>query len=164
MKEYIIEANDYNKEFILIEISKDMSDFDNTFPGMLSFKRNTLVNNEIHSIHLSNDISYKNKVIIGKLSELTEDQAKDLLLPNVEENFISILLNILFENKIPLTKKDYLILKVIPNIPGGWLDWNTLTMEQIVQYLKNKYKYSSSGESLAIYKLIQYYKEHEKRK
>ena len=42
----------------------------------------------------------------------------------------------------------------------GFLDWNTLTLDQMVEYLEDKHKFSSTGESLCIYRLIEFYKKH----
>ena len=43
---------------------------------------------------------------------------------------------------------------------SGIIDSNTLSMDELVEFLEEKRKYSSSGESLAIYKLIDFYKKH----
>lgn len=45
-------------------------------------------------------------------------------------------------------------------LPEGWLDWNTLTLEQMVDYLRKKYKFSSSGDAKCIYHLIEFYDKH----
>jgi len=42
----------------------------------------------------------------------------------------------------------------------GFLDWNTLTLDQMVEYLKEKHKLSSTGESKCIFELIEFYKKH----
>lgn len=42
----------------------------------------------------------------------------------------------------------------------GWLDWNTLTLDQMVEYLEHKYALSSSGDAKCIFSLIEYYKQH----
>ncbi len=42
-------------------------------------------------------------------------------------------------------------------LPEGWMDWNTLTLDQMVDYLREKHMFSSSGESLCIHKLIEFY-------
>ncbi len=44
--------------------------------------------------------------------------------------------------------------------PNGWLDWNTLSLDQMVEYLRNKYMYSSSGDAKCIYHLIEFYDKH----
>ena len=45
-------------------------------------------------------------------------------------------------------------------LPPGWLDWNTLSLDQMANYLEQKYKFNSSGDVLCIYKLVEFYKEH----
>jgi hypothetical protein len=42
----------------------------------------------------------------------------------------------------------------------GWLDWNTLSLDQMVEYLRNKYMFSSSGDAKCIYHLIEFYDKH----
>jgi len=41
----------------------------------------------------------------------------------------------------------------LPNI----LDFNTLSLEQMADYLRNKYAYSSSGDAKCIYHLLEFY-------
>jgi hypothetical protein len=36
-------------------------------------------------------------------------------------------------------------------------DWNTLTLDEMVEHLKQKYMFSSSGDALCIHKLIEFY-------
>ena len=43
-------------------------------------------------------------------------------------------------------------------LPDGWKDWNTLTIDQMVEYLENKYKFSSTGDAKCIFTLIDFYK------
>lgn len=52
--------------------------------------------------------------------------------------------------------------KVLASAPPitGIIDWNKLSMDQLVAYLENKHNFSSTGESYAIFKLIKFYKEH----
>lgn len=45
-------------------------------------------------------------------------------------------------------------------LPEGWLDWNTLSLNQMVEYLRNKYMFSSSGDAKCIYHLIEFYDKH----
>lgn len=53
------------------------------------------------------------------------------------------------------------VLNSAPQIPG-MVDWNTLSLDQLVTYLENKHKFSSTGESFAINRLIDFYKENKK--
>lgn len=47
-------------------------------------------------------------------------------------------------------------------IPCGWLDWNTLSLDQKVDYLRDKYKFSSTGDANCINSLIRFYDQHKK--
>ena len=39
-----------------------------------------------------------------------------------------------------------------------FVDWNQYSLDQLADYLRNKYMFQSSGEALAIYKLVEFYK------
>ena len=41
----------------------------------------------------------------------------------------------------------------------NWIDWNELSMEEMVHHLKTKHAFSSSGESLCIFKLIEFWED-----
>lgn len=45
-------------------------------------------------------------------------------------------------------------------LPEGWIDWNTLSLDQMVEYLRKKYMFSSSGDAKCIYHLIEFYDNH----
>lgn len=45
-------------------------------------------------------------------------------------------------------------------LPEGWLDWNTLSLDQMVEHLREKYMFSSSGDAKCIYHLIEFYDKH----
>jgi len=45
-----------------------------------------------------------------------------------------------------------------------FVDWNKFSMDELADYLENKWKYMSSGEALAIYKMVQFYREHKDEK
>jgi hypothetical protein len=45
-------------------------------------------------------------------------------------------------------------------LPEGWLDWNTLSLDQMVEHLRQKYMFSSSGDAKCIYHLIEFYDKH----
>jgi len=45
-------------------------------------------------------------------------------------------------------------------LPDGWMDWNTLSLDQMVEYLRKKYMFSSSGDAKCIYHLIEFYDKH----
>lgn len=49
-------------------------------------------------------------------------------------------------------------------LPDGWLDWNKLSLEEMVKYLENKHMVSSTGESRCIFELISFYKENRPEK
>lgn len=50
--------------------------------------------------------------------------------------------------------------KEAPVVPEGWLDWNTLSLDEMVEYLRKKYAISSTGDAKCIYHLIEFYDEH----
>ena len=45
-------------------------------------------------------------------------------------------------------------------LPDGWLDWNTLSLDQMVEHLRKKYMFDSSGDAKCIYHLIEFYDKH----
>lgn len=45
----------------------------------------------------------------------------------------------------------------------GWLDWNLLSLDQMVEYLRNKYRFSSTGDAKCIYHLIEFYDKHKEQ-
>jgi len=45
-------------------------------------------------------------------------------------------------------------------LPEGWLDWNTLSLDDMVEYLRNKYQFLSSGDAKCIFHLIEFYDNH----
>lgn len=45
-------------------------------------------------------------------------------------------------------------------LQAGFFDWNVLTLDQMVEYLEDKHRFSSTGESKCIYHLIEFYKNH----
>jgi|GEM_PF-1900846 len=47
-------------------------------------------------------------------------------------------------------------------VPEGWLDWNTLSLDQMVEHLRNKYEYSSTGDAMCIHRLIEFYEKNKK--
>jgi len=38
-----------------------------------------------------------------------------------------------------------------------WVDWNTLSLDDMVEYLRNKYQVSSTGDAKCIHHLIEFY-------
>jgi hypothetical protein len=46
------------------------------------------------------------------------------------------------------------------DLPEGWLNWNTLSLDQMVEYLRKKYMFSSTGDAKCIYHLIEFYDKH----
>jgi hypothetical protein len=45
-------------------------------------------------------------------------------------------------------------------LPDGWMDWNTLSLDQMAEHLRNKFMFSSSGNAKCIYHLIEFYDKH----
>ena len=44
-----------------------------------------------------------------------------------------------------------------------FVDWNQYSLDELSDYLHNKYMYQSTGDALAISKLIEFYKKHKKK-
>jgi hypothetical protein len=42
-------------------------------------------------------------------------------------------------------------------LPDSCLDWNTLSLDQMVEHLRQKYLFSSSGDAKCIHHLIEFY-------
>ena len=61
------------------------------------------------------------------------------------------------ENKTPALNKDDVGGSALHE---GLLDWNTLSLHQMVEYLRKKYMFSSSGDAKCIYHLIEFYDMH----
>jgi hypothetical protein len=53
-----------------------------------------------------------------------------------------------------------LVEETTETLPEGWMDWNTLTLDQMVEHLRNKYRFSSSGDAKCIFHLIEFYDKH----
>ncbi len=47
-------------------------------------------------------------------------------------------------------------------LPEGWLDWNTLSLDQMVDHLKNKFRFDSSGTAKCIFTLIEFYEDYKR--
>lgn len=45
-------------------------------------------------------------------------------------------------------------------LPGGFIDWNKLSLDEMVDYLKKKYMFGSSGDAKCIFELIDFYEKH----
>ena len=45
-------------------------------------------------------------------------------------------------------------------LPEGWLDWNKLSLEQMVEHLRKKYMFNSGVDAKCIYHLIEFYDKH----
>lgn len=46
----------------------------------------------------------------------------------------------------------------------GFVDWNRYSMDQLANYLERKWEFHSSGEALAIMKMVKFYRENSKEK
>lgn len=42
---------------------------------------------------------------------------------------------------------------------SGMMDWNQLSLDQLADHLETKYRFSSSGDALAIHKLVEFYRQ-----
>lgn len=62
------------------------------------------------------------------------------------------------QEKINLGYGDYWI----PNDEFYFVDWNKYSMDELADYLEDKWKFSSSGEAFAILKMVDFYRNHKK--
>jgi len=65
-----------------------------------------------------------------------------------------------------MRKKDDLEIQKIEgkkDIDSIWFDWNTLTLDQMVEYLRKKYRFLSSGDAKCIMTLIDFYDKHKNK-
>ena len=46
------------------------------------------------------------------------------------------------------------------NLPEGWKNWNTMSIDDCAEYLHQKYCYLSSGDAFCINRLIEFYNIH----
>jgi len=53
---------------------------------------------------------------------------------------------------------EYVIPEIKLELPEGWVDWNSYTLEQEADYLYNKYCFQSSGDAHAICALVDFYR------
>jgi hypothetical protein len=44
----------------------------------------------------------------------------------------------------------------------GFVDWNTFSMDELADYLENKWAIHSSGEAFAIMRMVDFYRENKK--
>lgn len=45
-------------------------------------------------------------------------------------------------------------------LPAGFVDWNNFSLDELADYLEKKWMFNSSGEALAIFKLVDFYRKH----
>lgn len=63
------------------------------------------------------------------------------------------------QEKINLGYGDYWI----PNDDCYFVDWNKYSMDELADYLEDKWKFSSSGEALAILKMVDFYRKNKNK-
>lgn len=51
---------------------------------------------------------------------------------------------------------------ITPTILNNFVDWNKFNMDELADYMEQKYLFSSSGEALAIHKLVNFYRKNKK--
>lgn len=85
--------------------------------------------------------------VYNPLRPKTEDEEYGYLTP--EDNW----------NELTTGERLDRINGVEQKLPNGWVDWNTYSLDQLVDYLKHKYRFVSTGEAHAIYRLIEFYEQ-----
>jgi len=81
------------------------------------------------------------------------------LRPTTEEEECGYLTNEDNWNELTINERLERINGVEQELPNGWSNWNDYPLDQLVEYLRNIYRFSSSGEAHAINRLIQFYEQ-----
>jgi hypothetical protein len=71
-----------------------------------------------------------------------------------EDNWLEMTRNEKIERLLSKEEQDEIFKKT------GFVDWNQYDLDHFANYLEDKWKFSSSGEALAIFKLIEFYRTH----
>ncbi len=58
-----------------------------------------------------------------------------------------------------MDERDYKAMNAIEN-KLSFFNWNTLSLDQMVEHLREKYMFSSSGDAKCIHHLIEFYDKH----
>lgn len=115
----------------------------NEIEGLLS---NAVSNGEV--VRFNNLLLNKDyEAIYNPLRPKTEDEECGYLTP--EDNW----------NELTINERLERINGVEQELPNGWVDWNDYPLEQLVEYLRNTYRFSTSGEAHAINRLIKFYEQ-----
>jgi hypothetical protein len=132
----------------------------NSFNNYLKFKKNGKGGTVIQSA-----INYIEKLNPLNLCILTDGLTDKLDFSNLNNCEKVIIVSI--DQICPiLNSGNVLIKQIIINIdenlklPGGFIDWNKLSLDQMVNYLKKKYMFDSSGDAKCIFELIDFYEKH----
>lgn len=48
-------------------------------------------------------------------------------------------------------------------IRHGFIDWHKYSMDELADYLEDKWKFSSSGDAFAIYKMVKFYRDNKNK-
>ncbi len=46
-------------------------------------------------------------------------------------------------------------------LPEGWIDWNTLSLDQLADHLEKEFMFSSTGTAKAVNELVKFYRNRE---
>ena len=115
-----------NDHFVICVVSHDMTNFCNNFGGMMFFDRNLLIKSDTRSCILSKKVAYLDKKIIGKVSDLNDEQFNNYLMSKglfikqwITQGELPLFIfsetDYEFKQRTKLTPDDLLILKVIPS-------------------------------------------------
>jgi hypothetical protein len=81
------------------------------------------------------------------------------LRPTTAEEEYGYLTNECNWNELTINERLERINGVEQELPNGLVDWNDYPLAQLVEYLRNKYRFSTNGEAHAINRLIKFYEQ-----
>lgn len=88
--------------------------------------------------------------------ELTEEQK--LHVNMTEDMWKELTTQERKERLLPKEEQDEIFRK------SGFVDWNNYDLDYLADYLEKKWMFMSSGEALAIMKMVNFYKQHKNEK
>lgn len=100
--------------------------------------------------------SHRKNILVSQINELVDEYNKKINTFETGQENDDFHKDIMFKINNLLEK----ISKIDYNPKEIFFDWNELSLDQMVEYLREKYKYNSSGDSKCIYHLIEFYDKH----
>jgi hypothetical protein len=121
------------------------------------FGRGTL--NIATARHLFCFIAYENGYNLSEIGRFLSYRDHTTIINSIKVvNNMKDTQDALYERFVTLLRHNAPNLKT--SLYEGWLDWNTLSLDQMVEHLRQKFMFSSSGDTKCIYHLIEFYDKH----